>query len=297
VTEITSRATAQPASTEDVIADLRRFQDTILSQLAQVGLPVDGVVVDLNQRQTLLRNLDSALQPLAEANRSQSLYISKMVLAGVVGLFDAALNYLWDETVNELRRRVADYDLGYFYDIAISGDMRKHFSNAEDLVRVQDVDLLRACREISLLSDDGYKQVDLIRYMRNHASAAHPNQVELTGLQLAGWLETCIRMVITLPLDWIAAHTGRLLKTSRSRPWTRPRSPRRRASSRTCRATAPIPSLPGCSACTRIPSAPQSWLITSAGCGRNSGPSSAMTRGTGSASSTADLWPAPSKTR
>jgi hypothetical protein len=29
-----------------------------------------------------------------------------MVLAGAIGLFDAVLNYLWDETVNELRRRV-----------------------------------------------------------------------------------------------------------------------------------------------------------------------------------------------
>lgn len=66
--------------------------------------------------------------------------------------------------------------------------MRKHFSSAEDLARVQDADLLRACREIGLLSDVGFTQVDLIRYMRNHASAAHPNQVQITALQLAGWL-------------------------------------------------------------------------------------------------------------
>ena len=31
-----------------------------------------------------------------------------------VGLFDAALNYLWDELVSELRRRVAGFDLAYF---------------------------------------------------------------------------------------------------------------------------------------------------------------------------------------
>lgn len=29
-----------------------------------------------------------------------------MIMAGSVGLFDAALNYLWDETVIELRKRV-----------------------------------------------------------------------------------------------------------------------------------------------------------------------------------------------
>jgi hypothetical protein len=46
--------------------------------------------------------------------------------------------------------------------------------------------------------------------MRSHASAAHPDQVDLTGLQLANWLETCIRRVITLPQDPITANTGRL---------------------------------------------------------------------------------------
>lgn len=37
-----------------------------------------------------------------------------MIAAAAVGLFDASLNYLWDETVSELRRRVAGFDLSYF---------------------------------------------------------------------------------------------------------------------------------------------------------------------------------------
>ena len=32
--------------------------------------------------------------------------------------------------------------------------------------------------------------------MRNHASAAHPNQNEITGLQIVSWLETCIIEVL-----------------------------------------------------------------------------------------------------
>ena len=195
----------------DVTADLQRFEDTILSELQRVGLPTDGVVVELDQRLVLLGSLGAAMRQLTPEQRAQALYISKMVMSGAVGQFDAALNYLWDETVSQLRRRVAEYDLGYFYDIAVTGDMRKHFGGVEDLPRLQDASLLTACREIGLLSDVGYQQVDLIRFMRNYASAAHPNQVNLSGLQLAGWLETCIREVITLPPDWIAANTGRLL--------------------------------------------------------------------------------------
>jgi len=41
----------------------------------------------------------------------------KMIAAADVGLFDAALTCLWDERVNDLRRRVG-FDLRYFYDIA-----------------------------------------------------------------------------------------------------------------------------------------------------------------------------------
>ena len=210
VSEIMPRSSTAVEST-DVSADLQRFEDTILSQLALVGLPTAGVVVDLDERKVLLASLGSAMRHLPEDQRAQALYISKMVMSGAVGQFDAALNYLWDETVSELRRRVAEYDLGYFYDIAVPGDMRKHFNGLEDLPRLQDASLLTACREIGLLSEVGYQQVDLIRFMRNYASAAHPNQVTLSGLQLASWLETCIREVITLPPDWIAAHTGRLL--------------------------------------------------------------------------------------
>jgi len=216
VTEIMRTAPAAVVPDEvtaaDVVADLARFQETILGQLESVGLPTDGVLVELDERETLLMSLGGALRRLPEQDRGRSLYVSKMIVAAAVGLFDAALNHLWDETVSELRRRVIGYDLGYFYDVAVLGDMRRHFTDAADLPRVQDADLLRACREIGLLSDVGYTQVDHVRYMRNHASAAHPNQVELTGLQLANWLETCIRQVITLPQDPITANTGRLLR-------------------------------------------------------------------------------------
>jgi hypothetical protein len=47
--------------------------------------------------------------------------------------------------------------------------------------------------------------------MRNHASAAHPNQNNLTGLELVTFLQLCIREVINTPTDTVTAHTGRLL--------------------------------------------------------------------------------------
>jgi hypothetical protein len=198
--------------------DLEQFELVLLGQLEAMGLPSDAVLVDVRERGRMLANVAETVESLDEAVLERSFYISKMIAAAAVGLFDASLNYLWDETVGELRRRVAGYDLAYFFDIAVSSpDRRKQLSTVEDLARVDDVDLLRAARDIGLISHVGHAQLDHIRFMRNYASAAHPNQVELTGMQLATWLETCIREVITLPLDTVTAETGKLLANLRAR--------------------------------------------------------------------------------
>lgn len=204
---------SQVVASSDISRDLQHFEAVLLERLAGAGLPTDGVLVAVFQRQLVLGNLGAAIEAISRPARERSYYISKMIAAAAVGLFDAALNYLWDETIAELRRRVAGYDLTYFFDVAVPApERRKHLTSAEDLSQVQDVDLLRAARDIGLISDVGHAQLDSIRYMRNHASAAHPNQNELTGLQLVAWLETCIRQVISLPVDNVTAETGKLLR-------------------------------------------------------------------------------------
>ena len=47
--------------------------------------------------------------------------------------------------------------------------------------------------------------------MRNWASAAHPNQNEISGFQLVAWLETCVKEVISLPLSNITIQIKQLL--------------------------------------------------------------------------------------
>ena len=71
-------------------------------------------------------------------------------------------------------------------------------------------------KEIDMISDVGYQHLDYIKYMRNWASAAHPNQTEVTGLQLISWLETCIREIINLPVQQVTVETGRFLKPGRA---------------------------------------------------------------------------------
>ncbi|MEP7194322.1 MAG: hypothetical protein ABI903_15845 [Actinomycetota bacterium] len=136
-----------------------------------------------------------------------------MIAAATVGLFDAALNYLWDELVSELRGRVVGFDLNYFFDTAAgtNADLRKGLKAEEDLAKIDDAHLLRAVLNIGLVTDVGFNRLDHIRYMRNNASAAHPNENDLTGLELVSFLQICIREVINTPPDTVTADTGRLL--------------------------------------------------------------------------------------
>lgn len=212
MSEIVPSTPGAVTSAAETLSDLQRFEAVVRSQLDVVGLPSDQVFVGVDQRAVMLSNMGTVLSTLKAEVLARSHYISKMIAASAVGLFDAAVNYLWDELVSELRRRVVGFDLGYFYDTAAGGsDLRKNLKTEDDLTRIDDASLLRASHEIGMLTDVGYQRLDHIRYMRNHASAAHPNQVSLTGLDLANWLQICINEVINTPPDTVTATIGKLL--------------------------------------------------------------------------------------
>ena len=194
-------------------SQIKQFEDGLLDFIEQYGLPTGQVLVQVSERLRVFSNVEGVVERIELEQRQRSIYVSKFIAAAAAGLFDASLNYLWDETIYELRRRVAQYDLAYFYDAAVgsSSDKRRKLNTEEDLIRIDDSELIRGAHEIGLISDLGFKHLDYVRYMRNWASAAHPNQNEITGLQLIGMLETCVIEVITLPLSNVVADIKQLL--------------------------------------------------------------------------------------
>ena len=194
---------------------ITEYDQIIINGLRELGLPTGNVFVPVNQRRIVINNMNEVLSRLNEKKVSQSLYISKFVAAVCSGLFDAALNYLWDETVSQLRATVIQYDLQYFYDL-ICKDQKKKYSDEGELVKIPDSILIEGCKKMGLISDVGYNLLDHINYMRNWASAAHPNQAEITGFQLVDWLDTCIKEVISLPLSDLTISTKKLFENVRS---------------------------------------------------------------------------------
>lgn len=197
---------------------LNNFEQGLVTFLKNHNLPTTGIFVSVDERLRVFNNIDYVIKQLDPQLSTKSVYLSKYLAATASGLFDAALNYLWDETILQLRRRVAHFDIEYFYDNAVGGDRRNNFRTEDDLSKLQDSELIQGAKEIELISEIGHKHLSLINYMRNWASAAHPNQNEITGLQLISWLETCIREVISIPIPKAAIGIKKLLSNIKKNP-------------------------------------------------------------------------------
>src|SRR5215213_841504 len=210
--EVSPRESTSLIARPNYELELRNFESALLAFIERLGLPAQSVLVGVNEPAIVFKNIEDVVGKIDAHKKGVSIYISKFIAAAAAGLFDAALNYLWDETINELRHRVAQYDLSYFYDIAVSNpDKRKRLNTAEDLDKLDDSELIQGANKIGLISDLGFRHLDYVKYMRNWASAAHPNQNQITGFQLISWLETCIVEVISLPLSTVLFEIKKLL--------------------------------------------------------------------------------------
>jgi hypothetical protein len=207
-----SKALATVASTSGAID---KFSAQFVQYLQDCGLPHENVLVVVDERRKVINLVPDLVALVAQERRAEAMYMSKFVAACGAGLFDAALNFIWDEVVLSLRRRVARFDLAYFYDTAVPPADREDYETETDLVSLSDSALIKGAHACGMLTDIGYKHIDYIRDMRNWASAAHPNQAQLTGYQLVAWFETCLKEVILREPEGAVLIVGRLLHNLR----------------------------------------------------------------------------------
>ncbi|WP_437551575.1 hypothetical protein WME97_10180 [Sorangium sp. So ce367] len=203
------------ASLTTSVASLAR---PVADFLAYHDLPTENVLNPVDERKTVIDAFENAISVLPKAEREKAYYLSKFVVAISVGIFDAALSYLWDETILALRRLVEQTDLPYFFDVAEkSPSRRSRLITAEDLPRIDDAVLIETCVRIGLLTGVNGERLRHINFMRNHASAAHPNVAELNGAEMVGWLSNCLRHAITAKPDPAALQMHHFLVTVRER--------------------------------------------------------------------------------
>jgi len=206
-TKITKRA-----ELENSISDLDKSLGNFLERSS---LPIEGVIVDLNDRAPIFQNAETIIQNLPEEIRKDSFYLSKFFLSSAVGLFDASLNYLWDELINNLRKKVESFDIDYFYNVVVPPSRKKDFKDENDLIQLQDFELLEGCFKVGFIEEGVYKRLDFIRDIRNYSSAAHPSQDQIKSFELLSWLQIIIDDVLCAPDKPPVVKIKKLLKNIR----------------------------------------------------------------------------------
>lgn len=149
--------------------------------------------------QTILDIKDS-YKELAPSENKQ---MEKAAKAFAAGLPDAALDYIWNATLHNLQRKVEAYGIDIFV-ASFDGKNIGLRPNEDSLVdrweRVDAFDVLTGCGRIGLISRKGLKALELINWLRNHASAAHSTDEEVDEQDLQIAFVTVTKEVFSKPL-------------------------------------------------------------------------------------------------
>lgn len=186
-TELLSKPKAGMLST-----DTTKFEE----YLAHLGLPTENIIATLPERKIIETNLPAFVESLPDEVKRDARYLSKFVAGAAIGLFDASLNYVWNEVVLNLRAMIVVYGLDMFFDNAVGGTRRELYSSEKDLSGLKDNTLVNTCRKLELISDIVYTKLNHILTMRNDIGASHPNSYSISAYELLGWLQTCVQDIL-----------------------------------------------------------------------------------------------------
>lgn len=117
--------------------------------------------------------------------------IARMCVATSVGLFDGAINYIWNAVILNLRTRAKNFGLGYIAQV-----LNKKFEE-DDLNDLMDAELLDLCHKLELLSEEGYFFLNQCRDIRNNFSSAHPSIAQIDDRELINFISRCCKYGIS----------------------------------------------------------------------------------------------------
>ena len=165
--------------------------------LKEWGLPSENIIASADERIRLVENLPSLMSTIPAEQRQNATYLSRFVAGALIGLFDASLNYIWNEVVISLRKRITCFGIDTFFDNAVSTKVRDQYETEEDLSGIKDRVMLETLKKLEWISTVVYLKLCHILDMRNQIGASHPNSYDIHALELLGWLQTCVSEVIT----------------------------------------------------------------------------------------------------
>jgi hypothetical protein len=168
----------------------------ITTFLTELGLPSDNIIASNQEREIINKTLPAYITQLPNDLKQDARYLSKFVVGAGFGLFDYALNSIWNEVTLALRNKAITYGLDIFFDASVGGRMRELYNTDVDLAGLKDKTLLDTCKKLELISETTYKKLAHILDMRNDIGISHPTNYTINAFELMGWFQTCIQDVL-----------------------------------------------------------------------------------------------------
>lgn len=120
-------------------------------------------------------------------------FVLKAKVALMSGLPEAAMNYIWDSTIDDLRAKVVAFGVEYFAE-----EMNlESVKDQETLVLyANDYFLIEGCYRLNIINKEAWFQLQHCRQLRNHFSAAHPPAGEVDPLEVLNFCKNCAKYVL-----------------------------------------------------------------------------------------------------
>ena len=191
---------------------------SLASITAALGIPRDVLASD-DEIAYAWRELPRELRAIPPQLRDE--LIARMCVAVSTGLFDGAINYIWNATVQHLRQRMRDFGLP-----AVSQILQEKFEET-DLIELQDSKVIDLCVKLNLITEDGFFFLDQCRATRNNFSATHPTIGQINDREFINFLNRCVRYALSndsSPVgvdfsDFIKAITGGRFTDGQREAW------------------------------------------------------------------------------
>jgi hypothetical protein len=186
------------------LPDILDASKSLLDELTTaLGVP-RNVLADDDQIRHAWSQFPRLLTRIPPARRDQR--IVKTCVATACGLFDAAINYIWNAAVAELRDKVRRFGLNVIPQILDD----KLFDEAS-LLDLKDAELLELCLKLNLITDEDFFFLDQCRATRNSFSAAHPSDGTVDEDELITFLSRCQKHALAANRNPTGVDAKRLL--------------------------------------------------------------------------------------
>lgn len=176
--------TKLPALPALALPNVSSLSEPLLREItAAFGLP-RNVIADEDAIEHAWSQLPRQLRRVPKELRDERLL--RMCVAVASGLFDAAINYVWNATVLELREKVRRFGIAVVPQLLDDSGF-----NEAKLLEIKDDELIRLCLKLNLIGEDDFFFLQQCRDTRNNFSVAHPAAGMVDEDEFLAFLSRC----------------------------------------------------------------------------------------------------------